>query len=100
MDAMIDANTDMDTTPESSQLKASRNVFDNLLCLAKPKLKVQCNELEDYLAMDVTEDVNNVLQWWADNSAQYPRLACMRPGYGFFFHSISNSYISTNSFFM
>ena len=49
--------------------------------MAQPKLKVQCNELEDYLATDVIEDVDNVLQWWADNSTQYPQLACMAMDY-------------------
>lgn len=76
-----DFTTDVDATTSESRQLVSTNVFDNLPRLAKPKPKAHHNELDEYLATDIIDDVDDVLQWWADNSVRYPRLSRMATDY-------------------
>lgn len=55
-------------------------MFDNLAALAPPKQTGRLDELDRYLSTDV-EAVDNVIQWWIEHKAMYPRLSRMALDY-------------------
>jgi hypothetical protein len=55
-------------------LSKPRNVFDDLPSLRVPPRKEYLDELAHYLSMD-PEAVDDVLMWWHEHSAMYPRLS-------------------------
>src|SRR6266487_279862 len=60
--------------------KSKPNIFDNLPALAAPNATDLRNELQRYLSMDV-EHVEDVLAWWYERRASFPRLSRMARNY-------------------
>jgi hAT family C-terminal dimerisation region len=58
----------------------SSNIFDALPALAAPKQTELRDELERYLSTD-PEYVGDVLQWWYERKATFPRLSRMALDY-------------------
>jgi hypothetical protein len=63
-----------------SPKKKVHNIFDNLPSLAAPKAAELRDELARYLSTD-PEQVVDVLMWWTEHKATYPRLAHMALNY-------------------
>jgi hypothetical protein len=57
-----------------------QNIFDNLAALATPKYSELRDELDRFLSTDV-EAVEDVIQWWIEHKAMYPRLSRMAIDY-------------------
>jgi hypothetical protein len=55
-------------------------MFDSIPALAPPARAQLRSELERYLGTDA-EQVDNVLQWWFDRRATFPRLSRMALDY-------------------
>jgi hAT family C-terminal dimerisation region len=58
----------------------SKNVFDNLPSLSAPTRAELRDEYERYLSTD-PEMVDDVLLWWSERRAMYPRLSRMALDY-------------------
>ena len=58
----------------------SKNVFDNLPSLSAPTHAELRDEYERYLSTD-PEMVDDVLLWWSERRAMYPRLSRMALDY-------------------
>jgi hypothetical protein len=56
------------------------NIFDNLPSLAAPVAAELRDELDRYLSTD-PEHVEDVLMWWTERRAMYPRLSRMALDY-------------------
>ena len=56
------------------------NIFDDLPALAAPKTTELCDELARYLSTD-PELVKDVILWWHEHKAMYPRLSHMALDY-------------------
>lgn len=56
------------------------NIFDDLPSLSAPKLTELRDELACYLSTD-PEQVKDVLLWWHEHKAMYPRLSRMALDY-------------------
>ena len=56
------------------------NIFDDLPALAAPRVAELRDELARYLSTD-PEQVKDVLLWWNDRKASYPRLSRMALDY-------------------
>ena len=76
------ANTEVDDDLEHAVDKpmVSKNIFDNLPCLAKPMPKLSHNELDTYLTMAI-EDVQDAIAWWLEHCATFPQLSHMAINY-------------------
>ena len=61
-------------------MSESENMFDNLPALSAPASTKLSGELERYLSTD-PEHVSNVLAWWYERRAVYPRLHRMALDY-------------------
>jgi len=59
---------------------ASKNTFDNLPALSVPGLKELHDKLDHYLSTD-PEHVSDVLMWWHEHCALFPRLSQMALDY-------------------
>jgi hypothetical protein len=56
------------------------NIFDDLPALSAPKVTELRDELARYLSTD-PEQVKDVLLWWHEHKATYPRLSRMALDY-------------------
>ena len=79
------ASSDDGSDSESNDVSAvkqakSCNIFDQLKALAPPKLSDYQSELDHYLNTDI-EHVTDVLVWWYEWHATFPRLSRMALDY-------------------
>ena len=58
----------------------TQNIFDSLPAIRAPKATDLRDELDRYLSTD-PEYTDDVLLWWADRKASYPRLSRMALDY-------------------
>ncbi|GLB35657.1 hypothetical protein LshimejAT787_0212220 [Lyophyllum shimeji] len=70
---------EVELRPKEPQ-RTSGNMFDNLAALAPPKPAELRDELDRYLSTDV-EAVEDVISWWTERQAMYPRLSRMALDY-------------------